>query len=200
VKLLFTETEYYDEQFKEIRFSKEKLDSVNFYDCTFTNCEFGETLFIDCKFSGCRFTNCNLNLIKVVDCHLSQVSFSECKLIGINWTEAIWPKISIPGILAFEECTLNHSTFIGLELQHCIIRKCMAKDVDFREADFTKADMSSTDFSESIFGETNLTTADFSFATNYQIDPSCNRIKNAIFMLPEAISLLYCMDIHLKEE
>nr|WP_240762387.1 pentapeptide repeat-containing protein [Paenibacillus thalictri] len=135
-----------------------------------------------------------------MDSQFSQVRFSECKLVGINWTEAIWPKISIPGALAFEECTLNHSTFIGLELQQCVIRKCMAKNVDFREANFTKADLSSTDFSESVFGETNLTSADFSYSRNYQIDPSGNRITKATFMLPEAVSLLYCMDIQLKDE
>jgi fluoroquinolone resistance protein len=150
--------------------------------------------------SPCQFTHCNLSLVKVVDCHFAQVSFSQCKVVGLNWTEAMWPKISMPGMLSFEECALNHSTFIGLDLQQCTIRKCMAKDADFREANFTGADLSSTDFSDSLFGETNLTGADFSFATNYQINPNRNRITNAIFMLPEAISLLYSMDIQLKEE
>ncbi|WP_341417852.1 pentapeptide repeat-containing protein [Paenibacillus filicis] len=106
----------------------------------------------------------------------------------------------MPGTFTFEECALNHSTFIGLGLQQCVFRSCLAKDVDFREADLTKADLSSTDFSESVFGDTNLTNADFSHATNYQIDPGSNRITKAIFMLPEAVSLLYCMDIQLKEE
>ena len=200
MKPLFTESEYYDETFQEIRLANEELDSVKFYDCTFIDCDFGETRFADCKFSGCRFVNCNLNLIKIVDCQFSQVSFSQSKLVGINWTEAIWPKLRMPGVLSFEACTLNHSTFIGLELQQCSIRECLARNVDFREADFTKADFSSTDFSESLFGETNLTGVDFSRAMNYRIDPSRNRIAKAAFMLPEAISLLYCMDIQLKEE
>ncbi|MFB0842076.1 pentapeptide repeat-containing protein [Paenibacillus oleatilyticus] len=107
------------------------------------------------------------------------------------------PRKIASGLLRFEECTLSHSTFIGLTLPKSIITKCTVKNVDFREADLTEANMSYTDFSESLFDRTNLTAADFSFATNYMIDPGLNPIRKAKFTLPEAISLLYCMDIQL---
>jgi len=41
--------------------------------------------------------------------------------------------------------------------------------------------------------------ADLRFARNYQIDPSQNKVHKARFSLPEAMSLLYSMDIDLDE-
>ncbi|MCP3773304.1 pentapeptide repeat-containing protein [Paenibacillus sp. MZ04-78.2] len=194
---MFIEEEYYDEHFLEAQYSQKEVTSVRFYDCTFTKCDFSETVFKDCKFSGCTFENCNLSLIQVLDSDFSQVSFTHSKLIGINWSEMTPPRKIGSGLLRFEECTLSHSTFIGLTLPKCVITRCTAKNVDFREADLTEANMSSTDFSESLFDRTNLTAADFSFATNYMIDPGLNPIRKAKFTLPEAISLLNCMDIQL---
>jgi len=196
---MFAESEYYDETFDGIRCEEEELDSVRFYDCTFRNCTFAGTTFRECKFSGCAFVDCDLNGIRVTDSHVSQVRFERCRLVGVNWTEADWPRLRVAGLLAFDDSVLNHSTFIGLDLPECAMRNCTAKDVDFREANWSKADMSGTDFSESLFGETNLTGADFSRAANYRIDPGANRIAQARFALPEALSLLYCMDIRIDD-
>ncbi|MCR8845939.1 pentapeptide repeat-containing protein [Paenibacillus sp. SC116] len=197
---MFTEAVYEDEQFRELNYQQQELRSVKFYDCTFTKCDFSETVFIDCRFSGCVFEGCNLNMIKMVDCEFTDARFSDSKLIGLNWTEACWPKLSRQGMLRFEQSVLSHSTFIGLSLQKCLFNNCLAKDVDFREADLSKADMRYTDFSESLFGNTNLTGADLRHAVNYSIDPGSNRISKAKFMMPEATSLLYSMDIQLVEK
>jgi len=51
-----------------------------------------------------------------------------------------------------------------------------------------------------MFGNTNLTEADLSRACNYRIDPAQNVLGQAKFSLPEAMSLLYSMDIVLVEE
>jgi hypothetical protein len=45
-----------------------------------------------------------------------------------------------------------------------------------------------------------LSDADLSQARNYMVDPSKNILKKAKFSLPEAMSLLYCMDIVLKDQ
>ena len=45
---------------------------------------------------------------------------------------------------------------------------------------------------------TNLSSADFSGAQNYQIDANENTIKKAIFSLPEALSLLSTFDIKIQ--
>jgi len=87
-----------------------------------------------------------------------------------------------------------------LKLRRIQIQDCVAVDVDFREADLSQADFSGTDLSDSLFLVTDLTQADLSRARNYRIDPSQNVVKKAKFSLPEAMSLLYGLDIVLVEE
>ena len=79
------------------------------------------------------------------------------------------------------------------------MRECIAKDVDFRETLLMKSDLSHTDFADSIFIKTDLTEADLTEARNYNINATLNTIKNAKFSLPEAISLLYGLDIVLVD-
>ncbi len=72
-------------------------------------------------------------------------------------------------------------------------------DVDFRETDLAQANFKGTDLADSLFVATDLTEADLSQARNYRIDPSQNIVKKAKFSLPEAMSLLYGLDIVLVE-
>jgi uncharacterized protein YjbI with pentapeptide repeats len=76
----------------------------------------------------------------------------------------------------------------------------VALDVDFREADLSQADFAGTDLSDSMFVNTDLTEADLSRARNYHIDPSQNVLRQARFSLPEAMSLLYSLDIVLADD
>ena len=76
---------------------------------------------------------------------------------------------------------------------------CVAVDVDFREADLSQADFAGSDLSESLFVNTDLSEADLSRARNYLIDPGQNVLKGARFSMPEAMSLLYNMDIILTD-
>jgi uncharacterized protein YjbI with pentapeptide repeats len=63
-----------------------------------------------------------------------------------------------------------------------------------------QANFTGTDLTDSLFLTTDLTEADLSSATNYQIDARQNTIQNARFSLPEAMSLLHGLDIELVEE
>ncbi|MFD2328329.1 pentapeptide repeat-containing protein [Cohnella sp. GCM10020058] len=195
----FTEDEYYDEKFNDLQLANEELSSVRFYDCTFRNCDFSEAALRACKFSGCTFENCNLNFIKVTDSEFVDVSFVKCKVVGVNWTEADWPRTAGRRMLSFNQCTISHSTFIGLKLPGCAIVDCMAKNADFREAELADTSFAGSDLTESLFGDTTLTGADFTRATGYAINPTQNRIQKAKFMLPEATSLLYNMDIEIVD-
>ena len=101
--------------------------------------------------------------------------------------------------ISFSRCAISHSTFIGMALKEIVVRECVARDVDFREADLTQADLTHTDFADSLFIDTNLTQADLSHARNYTINASLNVLKKTRFSLPEAMSLLYGLDIILEE-
>jgi uncharacterized protein YjbI with pentapeptide repeats len=88
---------------------------------------------------------------------------------------------------------------MGLDLRQAKLVRCTAREADFTESDLTGADCNGTDFSSSRFLRTNLTKANFTKASNYSIDPSLNTLKKTRFSLPEAISLLYSLDIILDD-
>lgn len=120
--------------------------------------------------------------------------------MGIDWTRCEWPDIKIRQPLVFQDCVLNHSTFIGMELKELECTTCQAMDVDFREANLAKANFSNTDLSKSLFMNTVLREADFRGACGYDIDAGKNDIELAKFSFPDAMSLLYSLNIELSED
>ncbi len=120
--------------------------------------------------------------------------------MGINWTQGDWSLFGLGNLIGFYDCVLSHSTFIGLDLKGLEIMNCIAHEVDFRDAILSKVDFSGTDLAGSVFGNTNLSGADLSRARNYDINPERNILKKAQFSLPEAMALLYSMDIVLKDQ
>ena len=194
-----SQARYDDRTFKSIQITNSQFRSIEFHECTFLKCVFTETAFQNCRFANCLFQHCDLGLMKVPDSSFSSTHFENSILIGVDWTQANWQAASLGQPLGFEKCTLNHSTFIGLYLRKIQMKDCSANNVDFREADLSQVDFGETDFSESLFRGTNLTEADLSRARNYSINPGQNLVKQAKFSLPEAMSLLYSMEIVLVE-
>ena len=186
---------YNDQVFKELKLDAIQFEASEFVDSTFTACSFVETIFKKCRFVNCVFKRCDFSLSRIPGCSFINSSFGETKLIGVNWAQADWSTMDLGKPVQFTKCALNHSTFIGLDLEGLQVLDCNAVNVDFREADLSHADFSGSDLSESLFIHTNLSETDFSQALNYAIDPGLNNIKKAKFSLPEAMSLLYNMDI-----
>lgn len=188
----------YDEQtFRELRIDG-RINSSRFADCTFIHCSFGGCVFSECRFVNCVFQHCDLSVAKVPGSVFSGVRFEDSKVAGVNWGDAKWPKNPAAAI-GFERCVISRSTFFGLKLPALRARECIAVDVDFREADLRGADLHGTDLSESLFSETNLSGADLTGARNYRISPARNVLTKAKFSMPEAMTLLYCLDIELKD-
>jgi len=195
--MIKSNSQYTDRYFEEINLNSARLYSSQFSGCTFDNCSFVEAVFQDCRFLGCKFKDCDFSLLQVPGSTFSGTHFEDCKLIGINWTHGNWGANLLQEPLSFNRCVLNHSTFIGLGLKEIQINDCIASDVDFREADLSQADFGGTDLSESLFSQTDLSKADMSRARNYNISPEENTLKGAKFSLPEAMSLLFSLDIKL---
>jgi len=191
---------YTDQVFKEVNLDRQHILASEFVDCRFVRCSCIEANFNNCRFVSCTFQGCDLSLVHLLGSTLSATHFRDCKLIGVDWTQIDWTAPSLGKPVGFINSTLNHATFIGLALPGIEIRDCTAIDVDFREADLSQVDFSGTDLSESLFANTNLTAADLSRAHNYQIAPQENTIKQAKFSLPEAMSLLYNLDIELIDD
>ncbi len=193
------EDEYYSKNFNGLNLSSKEINSKVFESCTFNECDFSEAIFSKCKFVDCMFIKCNLSVIKIITSKYTDVSFDECKVIGVDWTKALWPDISLSSSLKFQNCIISDSSFFGLSLREIVIQACKAHDVDFRESDLGEANFTQTDFSNSLFGKTNLASADFTEACNYQIDVYDNEIKNAKFSRYQALELLDSLGIELVD-
>jgi uncharacterized protein YjbI with pentapeptide repeats len=192
--------EYFDQTFNKVHLGPDEIISGKFTDCVFFQCVFESAILNNCRFSNCLFQECNLNLVKLSGSSFPATRFEKSKLMGVDWTQATWSTSGFYSIVHFLECVISHSTFIGLELKRIQITNCIANEVDFRDADLSNADFKGTDLARSFFGNTNLSEADLSQARNYMIDPSNNILKQAKFSMPEAMALLYSMDIVLKDQ
>ena len=194
------EDEYNHVDFKKLEIKESRMQMKNFISCTFTHCNFNGTDFQRCRFRDCTFKDCDLSLITVKDTVFSKSRFENCVLKGINWTQSEWGA----GKLLFKpadfiNCNLNYSTFMGLNLERVLMTGCTALEVSFEEANLSNVDCTGTDFKDSRFVHTNLTEADLRGAKNYQISPTLNTLKKTRFSLPEAMSLLYNLDIVLDD-
>lgn len=194
-KLIVDSADFFAEQFEKINLSKSTIKRAEFEECVFISCDFSETLFHSCRFIDCRFENCNLSLIKLTDCKISGSKFISCKMIGIDWSMCDWKSLLTSEPMVFIESILNDSNFFGLKQDGLVMRKSSAKDVDFRLGSFTRADFSSSDFKGALFDKTKLEYANFTDATNTQINMQTNHLKGAIFNKDEALFLLESMGI-----
>ncbi len=191
--------EYWSEQFRNLDCIGVEIASKEFEGCTFENCDFSDAIFKHCNFVDCEFVGCNLSNVKIEYSKYADVSFRDSKLIGINWTKATWPGLIFTSPIKFYTSILNDCSFYGLSLQELVLEECRARDVDFRDGDFSKSNFTYTDFTGSFFGKTNLSGADFTEATNYDIDIYQNRIEKARFSRFEAVRLLDSLEIELVD-
>lgn len=195
VKLISPGKKFNDQIITGLEVDQAEIFSSEFIDCAFEECSLIETEIKNCRFVNCAFVRCDLSLAKVPESVFSSIRFEDAKLVGIDWTLAEWPATLLGKPLNFSKSILNHGTFIGLNLEGVQFIDCAVVNVDFREADLSGADFSGSNLFESLFIHTNLKNADLSQARNYSINLGLNQIKGAKFSLPEAMSLLYNMDI-----
>lgn len=189
--------EFSERTFDGLDLKGAEVSSASFYACVFRRCDLTGASLRFCRFRDCRFESCNLSLAGTGASVFDGVEFRDSKLAGVNWTEADWKKPRLSGPPAFRNCVLTDCSFLGLELGGAVFRDCLAREADFREAGLAGADFSGTDLAGALFGGTDLRRADLSGARNYAVNPAENRVKGARFSLPEAMSLLHCLDIKL---
>jgi uncharacterized protein YjbI with pentapeptide repeats len=184
---------YEDRIFKSLNCVGQDLSGIEFYNCSFQASQFQRARWPKCRLEKCVFESCDLSLAALPETSLVDVRMTGCKMIGVNWTQ-----VAMPFALEFERCNLSQSVFMDLDLQRIAIEDCIAREVDFSGANLTRTRLCRTDFQAARFLRTNLSYSDLSGATNYQIDPTQNRLKKTIFSLPEAVSLLSAFDIILR--
>ncbi|MET4695204.1 pentapeptide repeat-containing protein [Endozoicomonas lisbonensis] len=193
------ETEYYLVTFQDEDLKNKDIKYIEFDSCSFINCDLSESTFEKCKFIDCLFDKCNLSLVKITYSRFLDVSFTNSKVIGVDWTKATWANICPSSPISFRKCIINDSSFFGLVLPEIIIEECKAHDVDFREGSFREGQFDYSDLTRSVFNNTNLTSASFLEASNYDIDINFNNVKKARFTRYEATRLLESLDIELVD-
>jgi uncharacterized protein YjbI with pentapeptide repeats len=191
--------EFEAQTFSAINYQQQEVAGKTFEECEFVNCTLRETAFKACIFRNCVFRESDLSLGSVLDCIFTATEFRDSHLVGLDWTQANWHQRGFLRTIDFFNCVLNYGTFFGLDLTGINLSECLAKEVDFAEANLTRVNFKATDLSGSRFLHTNLTEADLSGALNYTIAVTSNTLKQAKFSLPEAMSLLYGLDIVLNE-
>jgi uncharacterized protein YjbI with pentapeptide repeats len=197
---LENQTRYNDRIFAELELVKGTVSSSQFFDCEFRSCKLAESSLQNCRFVNCTFRESDLSLTRWPGSVFSGARFEASRLIGIDWTQADWGKTGLGLPIGIDNCVINHSTFIGLDLAGIFIKDSTALNVDFREANLAKCNFAGTDLKDSLFHNTNLTEADLSRARNYNIAPDQNIVKKTRFSLPEAMSLLFNLDIVMIEQ
>ena len=191
-----TDSRHFEQaRFADLAENGRTFSGMSFGDCSFTKCTFTEATFSRCVFVNCAFRGCDLGLVRVPNTNYVNCRFVDSKVIGVDWTEAGGLQSKLPLSPAFQGCNVSYSTFFGLSLPRLVLERCIAYEVEFGEADLSDGVFTGTDFQGSTFHHTNLTRADFSDARNYTIDPTANTLKQAVFSLPEAVSLLRGFDV-----
>ena len=196
---IINDHQYIEDSFQNLQEMDREIRETVFTDCEFSSCSFTSAILRNCRFINCTFQECDLSLVQIPGSVFSGTSFNKTRLLGVDWTLADWSGVGLGRLDGFDDCMISHSTLIGLSLPGIRITRCIAHGVDFREGNFSNADFSGTDLMESLFGNTDLSGADLSKANNYDIDPGSNIIEKTRFSLPEAMALLYSMDIILDD-
>jgi uncharacterized protein YjbI with pentapeptide repeats len=187
------EVYHIDKEFKNIAYTDNVISEREFVSCIFENCVLTKLTFEDCYFENCVFKDSDLTMMNVKGSSFRDVKFEGCKILGVLWDE-----VATPIMVNFDECALSFSSFFGLSLKKIKIEKCIAKEVNFSEADLTQASFKDSDLGGSVFLNTNLNKANFESAHNYFLNINSNKIKGALFSMPEVVSLLTGLGIKIK--
>ena len=197
----FFQSQIDEKEFHNQDLTSQQVEEVTFRNCTFSGCQMSETKFQGCGFINCQFLNCDLSLVTFPQTYFEDTTFEKCRMMGINWCQADWEAHSllVKNRIDFEGCLLDHSLFIGLDLGETNFLECKARHVDFESANLLSANFEGADLEGARFINCDLSGANFSGAVNYAINAGQNKLHKTRFSLPEALSLLHCLDIILDE-
>lgn len=190
------EHEYYEEiKFKEKSFTEETVEDCEFVECEFETCTFEACTVIRCRFIDCKFHNCSIISPHTKHSEIKRGEFIDCNLIGVHWNELLPAgKISEP-IRKLENCCLKYNSFVDMSLRSFdfsgnIIQESIFEECNLMESKFTDCRLEAAQISNC-----DIRGTDFRGAVGYQIDMTTNRMKDARFSFPEAVSLLHQLGI-----
>lgn len=129
--------------------------------------------------------------MKLEGCRFQDIKFIDCKIIGAEFFKCEKTFFSA----SFKNCLMQYCNFSDLNMKNSTFNGSKLKDSYFTNTLLNGANFNDVDLEGTIFHNCDLRKADFSSATQYDIDPQANKIKKAKFSLPDAIGLLRGFDI-----
>lgn len=144
----------------------------SFSRCRFRHLSLEESRWSGARLEDCVFERCDLTRAITTGLKIHGLELEGCKAMGIEWGAS-----SLSPQLAFRDCNLQYSAFIGTHLRAARFLRCKATEVQFLDLDLTDADFSESDLSGSTFSGTTLAGADFRTAQGAFLDPAKNRVK-----------------------
>ena len=189
-------SDYYEcDSFSGIDFSSFNIVESAFQSCDFQSCFFNKNNLFNCSFRDCRFNCCQISLVLLKNTMFSDIQIIESKILGLNFSECNNISFSID----FNSSIIDSVVMFEKNLKKTKYINCTIRNTDFDNCEMKGCDFSGTKFEKTSFHNCNLEKSDFSKSIGYQIDPSTNKLKEAKFSIPEAISFLSYLGIKLVD-
>ena len=189
--------EYESREFRQIEY-KEEIKEINFTDCEFYNCTINEIEIRNCNFRSCKFYNCTVLNVKFKFTDMLDCEFYKCLLIGVNWTDLAQKFSVTKPFTKVEACELRYHIFERFNLKAFSFKECSLEGSIFEDCNLEGASFEGCNLKETQFKNNNMNKADFRDAKDFAINIYENKVKNAKFSYPEAISLLTEIGIKLS--
>lgn len=183
-----------DQTFKNQDYIKSRLPKGEYENCIFEGCTFENGYLDNQNFMECEFRDCNLSNANLAHTIFKEVTFSHSKMIGLQFEDCNDFLLNF----RFEYCTLDFSSFYGLNLKAQVFKDCKLIEVDFTETDLINANFGGSNLDRAIFSQSNLQNADFTRAFSFNIDPEKNLLKDAKFSTDGLLGLLNKYEIKVE--
>lgn len=182
------------ESFDQIDFNLSNPGFQSYEACKFNNCNFAKADLRALRFTDCVFNECDLSMANIIDTGIRSCQFQQCKMLGLLFHECSTLLFSLKA----NECTLSHSSFLGMNLNKLAFQNCTFEEVDFTNANLEGSVFKECKFPRAIFENTNLRKLDLRSAYDFDIDPTKNDLYKAIFSPLNVEGLLRKYDIQIK--
>jgi fluoroquinolone resistance protein len=170
------------------------LGGKEFYRCDFKGCDFTEAELAGSVFEDCSFHECNLSNPKVAGARLIKAEFFDCKVVGINFYH--FDQLLFDS--RFTGSRIQNCNFSELKMKRASFLDCRIDECDFEDAFLVEAKFDDSVFRETLFHGCDLERASFLEASGYAIDPRTNKVRKAVFSVPDVLSLVECLGVVIK--
>ena len=179
-------------------FEEQSICDCTYEECNFLNCVFDSCEFKHVKFYDCTFYNCRVRTPLIIHAsYMKNCEFIDCQLIGIEWSMFQMSDYVLP-VNRIENCLLKYNNFNKMNF-----RNFSFKSNDIEESLFVDCNLIDSNFQGCKLDDTeyircDLQGANFKNAEGYMVDVLSCKLKNAVFSMPDAMSLLSSLNIKIK--